>query len=67
MGNGIAPRYAAYETAEKRVGDGVVRTHIPRRTPEEQAAFLRGVDKAIRGAFPGWRLRNGVNGQGNGA
>lgn len=55
--DGFTPRYAAYDATEKRVGGGVVRTHVPRRTPEERAAFLRGIDRAIRGAFPGWRLK----------
>lgn len=39
-------------------GDGyAVTVHTPVRTPDEQAAYLAGIDGAIRRAFAGWKLR----------
>lgn len=55
--NGWTPRYAAYEVTEERTRG--VQIHAPRRTPDEEATFLDGVDAAIRAACPGWRLKRG--------
>lgn len=40
----------------KRVYGGTIRVHIPERTPEQEAAFLRGIGAAVREACPGRRL-----------
>lgn len=40
----------------KHVPGGTVRVHIPARTPEQETAFLSGVDRAVRKACPGRRL-----------
>lgn len=54
--NGWTPPENAQVT-EKRVDGGTVRVYIPRRTPEQTAAFLEGVDRAVWKAFPGRRLK----------
>ena len=40
----------------KRVYGGTIRIHIPERTPEQEAAFWRGVSVAVQEACPGRRL-----------
>lgn len=57
--NGWRPRYAAYEVTKERTRGGIVQIHVPRRTPDEEAAFLDGVDAAIRAYCPAWRLKRG--------
>lgn len=47
-------RYAV--VIEKRVHGGTVRVHVPSRTPEQEAAFLGGIDRAVRAVCPGRRL-----------
>ena len=54
MKSGQTARYAA--TIEKRVHGGTVRVHVPSRTPEQDAAFLKGIDRAVRAVCPGRRL-----------
>ncbi len=45
--------------AEKRVDGGTVRVYAPQRTPEQTREFLSRLDKAVRKACPGRRLKGG--------
>ena len=38
-------------------GNHATRIYEPIRIPEEQAEWLEKLDRAVRAAFPGWRLR----------
>lgn len=59
---GWKPPYTDYEVTEKRYsGGGIGRLYIPKRTPEQEAAWLDGINRSVRQACPGWRLRRGGN------
>lgn len=45
--------------AEKRVDGGTVRVYAPQRTPEQEREFWSRLDKAVRKACPGRRLKGG--------
>lgn len=47
---------ADYVTRRVDCGGHAVTVHTPVRTPEEQSAYLAGIDAAIRRAFAGWKL-----------
>lgn len=46
-----------YVTRRVDCGGHTVIVHTPIRTEAEKAAYLAGIDRAIRRAFAGWKLR----------